>query len=291
MSARRVGFIGLGMMGAPMCARIKGAGHTLYVADADPERVSDICAKLSAMPLTEAAATELDVLITMLPNSAIVETVLLQNGWADRLKPGALMIDMSSSEPVRSRELAGTLAGRGLHYLDAPVSGGVKRAENGTLAILVGGSEAQMDEARPILEVMGQSILFIGPAGAGHAAKALNNLVSACGLMITVEALHVAKRFGIAEDVMTNVLNASSGRSNTSENKVKQFMLSGTFGSGFSLKLMDKDLSIAGSLAESVGYTLSFGAYGINAWHRIAEGVSPATDHTEIYRFLSEDPQ
>ena len=147
-----------------------------------------------------------------------------------------------------------------------------------------------MDEARPILEAMGQSILFIGPAGSGHAAKALNNLVSACGLMVTVEALHVAKRFGIAEDVMTDVLNASSGRSNTSENKVKQFMLSGTFGSGFSLKLMDKDLSIAGKLAESVGYPLSFGASGIDTWHRIADGVSPATDHTEMYRFLSEDP-
>ena len=291
MSVQKVGFIGLGMMGAPMCARIAGAGHALYVADADPARVEEICGKLSAAPLTEVAAKDLDVLITMLPNSSIVESVLLDEGWADRLTPGALVIDMSSSEPVRSRELAETLAGRGLHYLDAPVSGGVKRAENGTLAILVGGEQAQMDAARPLLETMGQSILFIGPAGSGHAAKALNNLVSACGLMITVEALHVAKRFGIAEDVMTDVLNASSGRSNTSENKVKQFMLSGTFGSGFSLKLMDKDLSIAGKLAESVGYTLSFGAYGIDTWHRVAEGVSPMTDHTEMYRLLSEDAQ
>ena len=290
MSAHKIGFIGLGMMGAPMCACLKGAGHTLYVADADPERVGEICTKLSAEPLTEASARELDVLITMLPNSSIVESVLLEAGWAGLLKPGALVIDMSSSEPVRSRELGDTLAARGLHYLDAPVSGGVKRAENGTLAILVGGTEAHMDAARPILEAMGQSILFIGPAGSGHAAKALNNLVSACGLMVTVEALHVAKRFGIAEDVMTDVLNASSGRSNTSENKVKQFMLSGTFGSGFSLKLMDKDLSIAGKLAESVGYPLSFGASGIDTWHRVAEGVSPATDHTEMYRFLSEDP-
>ena len=291
MSVQKVGFIGLGMMGAPMCARIAGAGHALYVADADPALVEEICAKLSAAPLTETAAKDLDVLITMLPNSSIVESVLLDEGWADRLTSGALVIDMSSSEPVRSRELAETLAGRGLHYLDAPVSGGVKRAENGTLAILVGGEQAQMDAARPLLETMGQSILFIGPAGAGHAAKALNNLVSACGLMITVEALHVAKRFGIAEDVMTDVLNASSGRSNTSENKVKQFMLSGTFGSGFSLKLMDKDLSIAGKLAESVGYTLSFGAYGVDTWHRVAEGVSPTADHTEMYRLLSEETQ
>lgn len=286
MSAR-IGFIGLGMMGAPMSACLVKAGFRLDVTDVDATRVAEVCAATSASPLTAEAAGELDVLITMLPSSAIVEAVLLDDGWAARLRPGALVIDMSSSEPMRSRALAGTLAARGLAYLDAPVSGGVKRAQEGKLAILVGGSEALLERARPVLEAMGQSILFIGPPGSGHAAKALNNFVSACGLMVTVEALHVAEKFGIAPDVMTDVLNASSGRSNTSENKVKQFMLSGTFGSGFSLRLMDKDLAIAKSLADSVGYTLTFGATGIDVWHRVAETVGATTDHTEMFRFLS----
>jgi 3-hydroxyisobutyrate dehydrogenase len=198
------------------------------------------------------------------------------------------VIDMSSSEPVRSRALGETLAGKGLGYLDAPVSGGVRRAVDGTLAILVGGEADLLARWRPVLEAMGSSVLHIGQAGSGHAAKALNNFVSAAGLLATVEALHVAQRFGIAPEAMTDVLNASSGRSNTSENKVKQFMLSGSFASGFSLKLMDKDLGIAGDLARSVDYPLGFGRHCIEAWHAIAAEVGPAADHTEMYRLLAE---
>ena len=289
MADKTIGFIGLGMMGVPMCARLVKAGFRLLVADADPARVAAVCETLSAAPLTEAVAKEVDVLITMLPSSKIVETVLLESGWAAALRNGALVVDMSSSEPVRSRELAATLAAQGLLYLDAPVSGGVKRASDGTLAILVGGDEAVLADARPVLEAMGRSILLIGPAGSGHAAKALNNFVSACGLMATVEALHVAQRFGIAPEAMTDVLNASTGKNNTSENKVKQFMLSGTYGSGFSLHLMDKDLGIARALAASVDYPLTFGRNGIDLWHEAAGKVGPGADHTEMYRLLEQE--
>ena len=197
----------------------------------------------------------------------------MDQGWIDALPAGATVIDMSSSEPVRSRALGAHLAGKGLGYLDAPVSGGVRRAVDGSLAILVGGEAALLARWRPVLDAMGTSVLHIGPAGAGHAAKALNNFVSAAGLLATVEALHVAERFGIAPEAMTDVLNASSGRSNTSENKVKPFMLSGTFASGFSLRLMDKDLGIAGALAESVGYPLGFGRHCIATWHAVARGA------------------
>ncbi len=286
--SRKIGFVGLGMMGAPMCARLVQAGFDVFVMDADPNRVDQLCNGFSMAPLTPQIAEELDVLITMLPNSTIVEAVLLSDGWAERLRPNALVMDMSSSEPTRSRALADQLREKGLCYLDAPVSGGVKRAIDGTLAILVGGEKNIMDETMNVLEAMGKSILHIGPAGAGHAAKALNNFVSACGLMVTVEALQVAQRFGISPEVMTDVLNASSGRSNTSENKVKQFMLSGTFASGFSLQLMDKDLGIARSLAQSVGLPLAFGNIGINLWHEVAQHVGPSVDHTEMYRLMNE---
>lgn len=288
MTGKTIGFIGLGMMGAPMSACLSKAGFALYVSDIDANRTREICDQLSASPLTPETAKSLDVLITMLPNSAIVESSLLQDGWAKHLPKGALVIDMSSSEPTRSRDLGATLAEQGLRYLDAPVSGGVKRAQNGTLAILVGGDEAVMADARPILDAMGQSILHIGPAGAGHAAKALNNFVSAVGLMATVEALHVADRFGITPEAMTDVLNASSGRSNTSENKVKQFMLSGTFGSGFAMRLMDKDLGIAKSLADSVGYEMTLGKHGVDVWHDVTQQAPASSDHTEMYRFLGK---
>jgi 3-hydroxyisobutyrate dehydrogenase len=242
--------------------------------------------------LTRDNAASLDVLITMLPNSAIVEGVLLgggNDGWASRLAKGAVVIDMSSSEPERSRKLGSMLEERGLAYLDAPVSGGVKKAKEGTLAILVGGRSEVLTQCMPVLEAMGKSILHIGGAGSGHAAKALNNYVSAAGLAATVEALLVAQRFGIEPDVMTDVLNASSGRSNTSENKVKQFMLSGTFASGFALQLMNKDLKIAHALAQSVGYPMTLGDTVTAVWGEAAQRSTPATDHTEMYRLLDRD--
>jgi 3-hydroxyisobutyrate dehydrogenase len=237
-------------------------------------------------------AAELDVLITMLPNSAIVESVLLgdgANGWANRLAKGAVVIDMSSSEPERSRKLGATLEEGGLAYLDAPVSGGVKRAKEGTLAILVGGDAQVLARCKALLDAMGTSVLHIGAAGSGHAAKALNNYVSAAGLAATVEALHIAQRFGIEPEVMTDVLNASSGRSNTSENKVKQFMLSGTFASGFALQLMNKDLKIARALGQSVGYPMTLGATCAEVWDEAAQRSTPSTDHTELYRLLPRD--
>jgi 3-hydroxyisobutyrate dehydrogenase len=287
---QRIGFIGLGMMGLPMTSCLAKAGFQLFLADADPARLRDVQATLNASVLTAENADTLDVLITMLPNSAIVESVLLgDGGWAAHLKAGAVVIDMSSSEPARSRELAHTLKALNLEYLDAPVSGGVKRAVDGSLAILVGGDETVMQRCRPVLDAMGKNILHIGHAGAGHAAKALNNFVSAAGLMATVEALHVAKRFGIEPDVMVDVLNASSGGTNTSLNKARQFMLSGTFGSGFSMLLMNKDLKIAKGLCDALDYPLTFGKSAIAVWNEVAQEATPTTDHTEMYRMLAKE--
>lgn len=286
---RNIGFIGLGMMGAPMVQCLVNAGYTLYLDDADAARADALAAQTGARRLSADNAAGLDVLITMLPNSAIVESVLLGDGtggWASRLAPGAVVIDMSSSEPERSRKLGAVLEERGLAYLDAPVSGGVKKAKEGTLAILIGGREEIAARCHALLGAMGKSLLHIGGAGAGHAAKALNNYVSAAGLAATVEALHVAERFGIDPGVMTDVLNASSGRSNTSENKVKQFMLSGTFGSGFALQLMNKDIKIARALAQSVGYPMVLGTTCATLWDEAAQRSTPATDHTELYRLL-----
>lgn len=285
-----VGFIGLGMMGTPMATCLSEAGYALLLHDADRSRSGALAESLHAGLLSADGAAGLDVLITMLPNSDIVEEVLFGQQWAERLPAGAVVIDMSSSVPSRSRDLAQRLQQQGLHYLDAPVSGGVKRAEQGKLAILVGGEEDVLSRCRALLSAMGSSVLHIGAAGSGHAAKALNNYVSAAGLTATVEALQVAHRFGIDPQVMTDVLNASSGRSNTSENKVKQFMLSGSYASGFALKLMDKDLQIAKGLATAVDYPLRLGEQCIDLWHQCAATVSASADHTEMYRLLDDNP-
>lgn len=288
-SIHTVGFIGLGMMGTPMATCLSKAGYALLLHDADRQRADALAESLSAGRLSADNVASLDVLITMLPNSDIVEEVLLGQQWAERLPRGAAVIDMSSSVPSRSRDLAQRLQQQGLDYLDAPVSGGVKRAEQGQLAILVGGEDDVLSRCQTLLAAMGSSVLHIGAAGSGHAAKALNNYVSAAGLTATVEALQVARRFGIDPEVMTDVLNASSGRSNTSENKVKQFMLSGSYASGFALKLMDKDLQIAKGLAAAVDYPLPLGEQCIDLWHQCAGAVSASADHTEMYRLLDDN--
>ncbi len=291
---QKIGFCGLGMMGTPMTQCLADAGFTLCLGDADRRRQKTLMDRLGAGPLDVAHAADLDALITMLPNSDIVEYVLLGGqgqtpGLASMLPKGAAVIDMSSSDPARSRRLGALLQDMGLDYLDAPVSGGVKKAAVGELAILVGGEAAVLERCRPLLSAMGKSVLHIGTAGSGHAAKALNNYVSAAGLLATVEALHIAERFGIDPAVMTDVLNASTGRSNTSENKVKQFMLSGAFDSGFALQLMNKDLRIGRALARDLDYPMPFGAACGALWDEAAQRAAPAADHTEMYRLLTGD--
>jgi 3-hydroxyisobutyrate dehydrogenase len=288
----RVGFIGLGRMGTPMASRLVAAGHELTVLDRDPATVAAFTAARAGVRTATSPGCWADVavLVLMLPDSATVEAVLESGGVAAALPAGALVLDMSSSEPIRSRALATRLGRLSLRFADAPVSGGVRGAVAGTLSVLFGGSPEDLAEVRPLLEQLARTVIHVGPVGAGHAAKALNNLVSAATISITVEALQVAERFGIPAATMTDVLNGSSGRTNTSENKVAQFMLSGTFGSGFSLALMAKDVGIAADLAADLGRPLEIGTAIAAQWRRISGQVDPRVDHTAMYR-LVPDPE
>ena len=288
MTVTQVGFIGLGNMGAPMAAHLADAGFALTVADAAPGVTEGFVA---GHPAAIAAAgpesfATVQALILMLPTSEIVEDVLEREKVAEALPPGCLVIDMSSSEPLRTRALAARLRARGLSMLDAPVSGGVRGARAARLSVLVGGSQDDLTRATPVLNAMAATIIRVGDIGSGHAAKALNNLVSAATMSITVEALVLAEAFGITADTMTKVLNSSSGRSNTSENKLAQFMISGSFDSGFSLRLMAKDVGLAIALARALDRRVEVADHVADQWHRIAGEVSPATDHTQMYTLL-----
>jgi 3-hydroxyisobutyrate dehydrogenase len=290
----RVGFIGIGKMGAPMAARLHAARYPLRVHDARADAAQAFAAAhagaQAARTLDELAPC--DVVITMLPDSAAVEAVAL--GGDERARPlihllrrGALLIDMSSSAPLRTRELAARLHPAEIEFLDAPVSGGVKRALDGSLAIMVGGDPAVFDARRALLGCMGRTVTHVGPAGAGHAMKALNNYVSAAGLIATVEALRTGQRFGLDPAVMTDVLNGSTGRNNTTENKVKAFMLSGRYDSGFALSLMAKDLGIATALAAQIGGPMRLGDAVRALWDEAAAALPPSADHTEMHRWLA----
>ena len=288
MTISRVGFIGLGNMGTPMAGHLAAAGFALTVADIAPGVVDRFVAAhpgaaAAAGPQSFAAA---EALILMLPTSEIVEDVLEGDQVAAALPPGCLVIDMSSAEPLRTRALAARLRARGLPMLDAPVSGGVRGARAARLSVLAGGAPDDLARATPLLEAMAGTIIHVGEVGSGHAAMALNNLVSAATMSVTVEALGVAGAFGISADTMTRVLNSSSGRSNTSENKVAQFMTSGRFDSGFSLQLMAKDVGLAVGLARALDRPVEVADHVADQWRRIAAEVSPATDHTQLYTLL-----
>ncbi|GAA1003404.1 2-hydroxy-3-oxopropionate reductase [Acrocarpospora pleiomorpha] len=277
-----------------MAAHLADGGYRLTVMDAASGAVD---AFVAGHPAAEAAAgpeafAGVQALILMLPNSAIVEEVLEGDiegdGVADALPPGCLVIDMSSSEPLRTRALAARLHARGLSMLDAPVSGGVRGAKAGTLSALVGGPQDELARATPLLRAMARTIVPVGDIGSGHAAKALNNLVSAATISITVEALALGESFGISPETMTHVLNSSSGRSNTSENKVSQFMTNGSFDSGFSLRLMSKDVDIAVDLARALSRPAEIADGVARQWRRIAGTAPPQADHTEMYTLLTE---
>jgi 3-hydroxyisobutyrate dehydrogenase len=185
--------------------------------------------------------------ITMLPTSAIVEHVLAkgEDTVLAGMKPGTVVVEMSSGVPSVTQVLAERVMELGGHMIDAPVSGGVPRAKTGELAIMVGGDSAIIDSVMSVLSAMGTSVLRTGAVGSGQAMKALNNLVSAGGFLIGIEALLIGQRFGLDPAVMVDVLNAATGMNNSTQKKFKQFVLSRKFDAGFTMGLLAKDLSIA----------------------------------------------
>jgi len=285
---RRLGFIGIGKMGWPMASRLHQAGLQVMVADADATVASRFVADHPGVRAASGPESfgGVDALILMLPTSDIVEAVLEEGKTAAALRAGTLVVDMSSSVPTRTRDLAARLADRGLRFVDAPVSGGVRGAIAGRLAILAGGEQADLDRLAPVFAPLASTVIAVGPVGSGHAAKALNNLVSAATISVTVEALRLGMSFGISPAIMTEVLNSSSGRSNTSENKVAQFMTSGTFASGFALQLMAKDVGIAVDLADALGQEAEVSREVLRQWRRIAGQVTAEADHTQMYDLI-----
>jgi 3-hydroxyisobutyrate dehydrogenase len=287
----RAGFVGLGRMGAPMSLRLAAAGYDVIgydVSAAARERAGALgLATAQSLPeLAKGAA----FLVLMLPSSDEVAAVLSEEEMTRALPPGALVVDMSSSRPTKTRVLAAALAERGVHMVDAPVSGGVKGAETGKLTIMVGGAGEDVARAQQLLGELGQ-VVHAGPIGCGHAAKALNNLLSATHLWVTSEAMLAGEKFGIEPRVLLSIFNSSSGRSGSTENKWPNFILPGTFASGFGLKLMVKDMGIAVELAGEVGAPSPLGASALAMWQSAAEDLPADADHTEVARWLARGRQ
>jgi 3-hydroxyisobutyrate dehydrogenase len=285
----RVGFIGIGNMGWPMARNIAAAGFPTFVYDNDSDTAARFANESGATAAESLAqlGNAVDLIVTMLPTGADVRAVMLGDGdgsgAAAALAAGSIVVDMSSSDPVGTRELGRSLRERGIALIDAPVSGLVTKAETGTLTIMIGtDNEAALQKATPVLEVLGERLIRIGALGAGHAMKALNNFVGAAAFTATSEALIVGKRFGLDPKIMTQVLDVSTGRSFHSAMTFPEHVIPRCFATGFTLGLLAKDVGIAGDLGAAVEADTPLLALITSMWDEAREAVGAQADNSAV---------
>ncbi len=286
----RIGFIGLGNMGEPMVRNLALSTKEVIALDMSADRRA-LLNGLAGIRTTDnlGELSDCEVVILMLPNGHIVKDILIGTGQlAKALAPGSMIIDMSSSDPIIYSEMADTLRELDIDIVDAPVSGNVTGAEAATLTIMAGGTDRAIARANPILRKMGKTIFHTGALGSGQTMKALNNLLSAGGLIMAAEILLTAKAAGLDPKQVNDILNVSTGRNNSTERKIEPFVLSGAYNSGFGLSLMAKDLRTAAAVAERSGIQLPMSLQAIQVANDADEGLSAGADHTEVARWVEK---
>ena len=286
-----IGFIGLGVMGAPMAGHLARAGHSLTLLDANADTARDLAATLGAKAAVTPAevAARSDIVITMLPNGSVVQQVALgEQGLLQALRPGALLLDTSSSEPWLTQATGAALAAVGVTMVDAPVSGAAWGAAEANLVFMVGGDVADLARVRPLLDLMGRAVFHLGGLGSGHAMKCLNNLVTAMTFSATAEGLVIGKRYGLDPAAMVDVLNESTGMSWISQNHIAQRVLSRSFDDPFKLELMLKDVAIANTLARETGSSVPIAGLGQQLWQAAARAAGPGASVSELVRWVEQ---
>jgi 3-hydroxyisobutyrate dehydrogenase len=287
----KVAFIGVGAMGAPMASCMVRSGLSVTVYDSSHARA----AAVAALHGCEAADSiddlaPADVVVTMLPTGQIVRDLYLREGLAQKLRGGTIAVDMSSSNPTGTRELGAALAAFGITLLDAPVSGGVPRAAQGTLTIMIGGDDKDaIERARPVLRTMGDRLFDTGGLGSGHAMKALNNFVAAATFAACSEALLAGRRFGLDPKRMVEILNVSTGRNFHTDLVLLEHVVGGKFASGFQLGLLAKDVRIAADLAHDVKLDAPLVRLVSERFDAARDELGYACDHTEAFKAWDAD--
>jgi 3-hydroxyisobutyrate dehydrogenase len=255
-----IGFVGLGSMGAAIAERLVGR-YDVVVHDlsaAATERLVRAGATAAELPGLGAAA---DVVFTCLPAPADVAAVVLgPGGLAHRMRPGAVLVDMSTSSPVHDDKIVAGLEGTGVRFADAPVSGGPQGAHAGTLAIMVGAGESTFAHIEPVLRTVSRNVHHVGGVGSGHTMKLVINLMSACNRVAALEAIHLSSACGIELRTAIEVINLSGGRSYISESTYPKYLMDGDFeAQGFALGLLDKDVRLAMELADARQHPMAVG--------------------------------
>ncbi len=283
--AERVGFIGVGKMGAPMVRRLLAAGHEVLLRDVDDAALlpfkSEPRARICGSP--REVAGEAPVVLLSLPVPQALLDVLTAPDGVLSASTRPVVVDLSTSGVRASRAAAAALEARGFAFLDAPVSGGVPGAEKGTLAVMVAGARELHDRYAPLLSIIGKNVFYVGPEpGQGQAMKLVNNMLSSLALAATAEAMVVATKAGIDPDKALQILNVSSGQNTATRDKFPKDVVTGTFNYGFMLKLMLKDVKLFEELAEELSVPTIIAETNVNVW-RIATTQGLATkDFTTI---------
>ncbi|MDN7227629.1 NAD(P)-dependent oxidoreductase [Planococcus sp. N064] len=286
----KAGIIGLGNMGGRMAKRLLEQGVEVGVFDVNKEFVRSFV-ELGAEEAGSPAelAKKFPYIITVLPNVFIVkETLAGANGLMEGMTPHSLLIEMTTSIPSVTKELNEMMKTKSFRMIDAPVSGGVKKAEDGSLSIMVGGEADDFEEAKPLLALLGQNIFHVGESGAGHTIKALNNMISATTLAATGEAMALGVKLGLDPNKMLDVINSSTGRSFSSDFKFPNQVLTRNFEVGFTLDLMVKDLKIAMSMAEEEKVPMFISSASFQLWKHAWSQGGGSEDHTAIVKYIEE---
>lgn len=287
-----VGFVGLGIMGKPMCRNLIKAGHQLTVYDIVPEAVSEVkAAGAAAAASASQAAAASQVTITMLPDGPDVEAAVLgPGGVLEGARPGAVIVDMSSISPLVAQRVGAACRKAGVDFLDAPVSGGEPKAVDGTLAIMVGGDQAVFDKVLPLFQAMGSSATLTGAVGAGNVTKLANQIMVACNIAAMGEALVLATKAGLDPEVVFNAVKGGLAGS-TVLNAKAPMVLNGNFKPGFRIRLHQKDLRNALLTAESLKVALPFTSMVQQMLVSLMNNGHGDSDHSAIVTIIEEMAQ
>jgi 2-hydroxy-3-oxopropionate reductase len=283
---KKVGFIGLGIMGKPMAKNLLKAGYELVVCDIRPEPVEEVAqagANIGKSPKDVAARSE--VIITMLPNSPEVKEVALgKEGVIEGIRPGSIFVDMSSIAPLVSQEISASFAKKDVPMLDAPVSGGEPKAIEGTLAIMVGGSQQAFDEVKDILSVMGASVTRVGEIGSGNVTKLANQIIVALNIAALSEAMVLATKAGVDPEKVFQAIRAGLAGSTVMDAKMPM-MLAGNFKPGFRIELHIKDLMNALDTAHNLGVPIPLSSQVLEIMQALKVDGKAKDDHSGLVQF------
>ena len=284
----KIGFIGLGIMGKPMAKNLLKAGYTLLVNTHKQATMDEMAAVGAVLATQQEIGEKCDIVMTMLPNSPQVKEVMLgENGVAAHMKPGSIFVDMSSINPIASKEIAAELAKHGVDMLDAPVSGGEPKAIDGTLSFMVGGKQEAYDRVEPILLKMGASVVRCGKVGAGNTTKLANQIIVACNIQALAEALTLSQKAGVDPNLVFAAIRGGLAGSTVMDAKAPM-MISGNDTPGFRINLHIKDLNNALDCAHSVGAPLPMTASVQEIMQYLASNGLGACDHSAIAQYYEK---